>query len=317
MAMTTTAAMEAIARRETPGLAGAATDALWAAGILSCAVALESTGAAGPRLRAQGPARPQGGRLPQRQLARLRPPHARPRDAPAPRAWPGRASPWPPCDGAAPPRARGGGRRAPPPRKKGRSRHWLLDTCPRLPGPSRAPFILAAFSSSGRAREEPVPQGLPAKRPAWACSSPAARARSPGGSWGLGALMERGIARGAEPWAQRNGTGRERLLKRLGRGNGLAGGGSRRGIGTHRRTALLAEARLVRDFCPTVVFQRPSLPRASCSPSYLKNPGGRSSAGGTDGTAWSFFINIYQPKLHDAKRGAKPKLRAPRGPAYM
>ena len=71
-----------------------------------------------------------------------------------------------------------------------------------------------------------------------------------------------------------NGTCRERLLKRLGRGNGLAGGRSRRGIGTHRRPALLAEARLVRDFCPTVVALHSGPPAPSCQllPIILETP---------------------------------------------
>ena len=71
-----------------------------------------------------------------------------------------------------------------------------------------------------------------------------------------------------------NGTCRERLLKRLGRGNGLASGRGRRGIGTHRRTALLAEARLVRDFCPTVVALHSGPPAPSCQllPIILETP---------------------------------------------
>ena len=259
--------MAAIVRRETPGLAGAATDALWAAGILSCAVALGREGL----LDRKAVSLRSGGMLD--------------------------------C-----------GRRALGLATLSLLALGLGTLLPGLLAAALLPLALAAAGVArlllGRkvgpgigcgilvpgclvrresrlilallARKLRVGRGRNLRRKACQRRGPLRLARPwLGGREARARLIGPWRPHGARHCARRgshghkgNGTCRERLLKRLGRGNGLASGRGRRGIGTHRRTALLAEARLVRDFCPTVVALHSGPPAPSCQllPIILETP---------------------------------------------
>lgn len=317
MAMTTTAAMEAIARRETPGLAGAATDALWAAGILSCAVAL----GVDRRGRLLGFGRK--GLLGRKAV------------------------------GFHSGSSLGCGRRT---LGLAALPLLALSLGALLPGLLAAALLLLALAAAGVARlllgrkvgpgigcgilvpgclirresrlilallarklrvgrggtcaarsaSEVARLGLARPRLRGARSPGAAR-RASAPSWSEALRAARGAmgTKGRAP-------AESGLLKRLGRGNGLAGGRVRRGIGTHRRTALLAEARLVRDFCPTVVALHSGPPAPSCQllPIILETPR-RAKFSRRRRTAKPVFINIYQPKLLTTQKGRKAEAPRP------